>query len=325
MSSLSLLKTTLSLVQLLACAIVFGTCATSRGLEVSAAHFKKMHEKYRNEAVHIDCEMHSLAAVPGKEIKGFVKSTTCPSGFVFTAGIPSSGAGNTAQGANSQYSFRLSRADDSMPWRIDDLTLFAGSQPKRPLKPFCVHIDLITSVLRVPLHELLADDNCRVNAVTSNGPAGEEILQLRIYCDQPLKNNKSITGIEATVDLYSKEHPIISRWEAKFTSGGIPAIEVVNNRFQVIEGIPFLIESKSEVTKRGDHFFASWKFDSLQPTDCSQGQRPFTLSAFGLPEPPGTTVLQKGLPYWAVVTAGGVLLVGIGIYLRNRRIGRKFT
>lgn len=45
----------------------------------------------------------------------------------------------------------------------------------------------------------------------------------------------------------------------------------------------------------------------------------FTLTGFGLPEPPGTTVLDAPFPYWLVGTIAGALLISVGFYLRNRR------
>lgn len=45
----------------------------------------------------------------------------------------------------------------------------------------------------------------------------------------------------------------------------------------------------------------------------------FTLTAFGLPEPPGTTVLHTPFPYWLAGTIVGVLLIAGGFYLRSRK------
>jgi hypothetical protein len=44
----------------------------------------------------------------------------------------------------------------------------------------------------------------------------------------------------------------------------------------------------------------------------------FTLTHYGIPEPEGTTVLGRPLPYWLLGTVSGVGFLALGVYLRRR-------
>ena len=47
----------------------------------------------------------------------------------------------------------------------------------------------------------------------------------------------------------------------------------------------------------------------------------FTLTQYGIPEPEGTTVLKRPVPYWLLGTIAGGVFVVIGIYLRRKADG----
>ncbi len=244
--------------------------------------------------------------------------------------------GEEAYGVNPKYAFRLQRKSSASPWvvvQIEDLS--KTSVPENIARRFDQMAAGITRLVRVeetPLFEILRRPDFQVLRCQTVSREGEELVE--IVFSYPHKVEQApLPYVQAqsgsllldpkrfwclrSCDLKAENGTITSRVKELSDSGGsfpIPkCIETENNwiftKEQIAKGFP----PKNKQQMR-------WDYDLSEP-DRLPDDSEFTLTAFGLPEPPGLE-WRKPTPWylWLALAGGFCLLLGVLFaWLKRRR------
>jgi hypothetical protein len=222
-----------------------------------------------------------------------------------------------AIGVNDQYHFEVKKNNDK--WIVVSFGLNNASNAaviEKLQSALSPPNSLLVSISPgITLESLIADRSVKVRYLGAEG----DYLRYEIVPGDLGRGMPRIDRIEVTLDpgefWIIKSLMFTERQGALMTTADLKT----SNR----GGIPVLI-SRVTLGKVTTPDGQQMEVASSEQIEQSLGiaKRDFprnTLSAYGLPEPPGTTVMKNGISYWLLGAIGGTLLVGLGFYLRSRR------
>lgn len=230
---------------------------------------------------------------------------------------------------NDQYSATL-RENTAGKWTVRELVVgkynaksYAANSEKRNARDEVLNTASNGTPLRTPWQILPGNDDfimCIRNGIVkisnwSRDSEGREIANFTFE-----NNDISMQG-KGVVTFHGEYKGIPLRAEIEFNApdGTVGKSFVENSDFCKVDKFVFpkkwrrWSERNGNITAEEEWVIKQFALPSSIPRST------FTLTAFGLPEPPGTTVLHTPFPYWLIGTIGGVMLIAVGFYLRNRK------
>lgn len=229
---------------------------------------------------------------------------------------------------NDQYSAELARTDAEKKWHVKRINLKRDDLHEwRRQTDFAFRKFIIGKVCPSRLHgtsleEIVFGEGASVQAVRDldNG-----LVRIEVHQSYAKDSKTHYARRSCVIEVNPKFRWRLEKgsFETNLPDNSAPSYTVVTvsypesgdenalplpNSVRLVETIPKpQIENVMEITC------------SLQTETGSRPLREFTLSNFGMPEPPQTTVLNSVLPYWIFGTIGGACLIGLGFYLRSRK------
>ncbi len=221
---------------------------------------------------------------------------------------------STAEVYNSQYSFLVSRKSEQEQWSVNRIVLARNFSEKDiyhstiMLRPSLL---TATSIANIPIYELVADKSTIVSLVDRQVDGKATVT---VISKVPLECRPSFLQIDCVINI-DTSLGVVDSALVNYKSGNETIRETVQNEFLQQGSVKAIRSSRSE-TLIGDRppTVVEFKFayDDSSPKDID-----FTLTAFGLPEPPGTTVLNTSFPVWAISTVLAVVFIGMGFYFKR--------
>ena len=242
-----------------------------------------------------------------------------------TKGLGPEKKGETASVSNESYVFALSRDADDAPWVIKEFyELNHDNSPgelgndlrKRHVNNLaCAGLQLYNR----PLPELLDDSHFAVKAAETRS---DGLVRLSFTYGGTLPNFPIKQG---WIDLDSKHFFVIRECEAQAKwSDGAGTIHYTFDYDIETDGFPRITRSSLTESVRDDSG-ASWNNEYVTEFDLSRtipvSESDFTLSAFGLPEPPGPS--RSFLPTSVFFWTTALLLVGLLSLMVAARLNRR--
>lgn len=215
-------------------------------------------------------------------------------------------------GYNSEYNFVLNRPAGGA-WRAVDINRLAKTREGLELDKVLKNPPLLLSqcITNVPLLDLVKESSFRLNSAKR---AGDEVRM--DFAAGNLKCRPHFEWISGVVVLDVGHGAFVRSAKLRHMGRGVEIEENIEATYGQVRSIPVVRSLRSHSTfTNGESMIVSYDLSYL-PT--SAALKDFTLSSFGLPEPPGTSVLQRGVPVWMVGTIGGALFIALGFYLKRR-------
>jgi hypothetical protein len=235
---------------------------------------------------------------------------------------------------NSQYSFALIRKNAESRWWVDDLKVQLTNQNRTDLAKDGNYLRFITDFMQgfwapVQVYDVdaidLLDGKDGVSAIpidSSNQSTGKRYeIEFVFPPSHPYKhdrvrvsfgNSGEVLGYELKevpnqgyISIYSVE----VRYSPECVLDAVP----MTNEYHAVSKL-IGPDGKSPAPAK---IFSKWS--DYRRVDKKLNE--FTISHFGIPEPPGTTLLRRGIPLWTYGTLIGAFLIALGFYLRKRSQG----
>lgn len=220
------------------------------------------------------------------------------------------------QSFNEQYFFLLNRQRGSQPWTISQVDKDLAKPPKREFQAFLITppILLSQSIANVPLRDLLSDASFRLMASRREG--GQLVIE---FASGKLQCRPKYDKFVGTFAISDDEYMLVQSAKLTYQSGLRTVNEALTVDYDRSRAPPLASKIVSDSQIEGGAKLLI--VHELNYLDEKPQLADFTLTAFGLPEPPGTTVLVKPTPYWLLATLAGVFLIGAAIFFRRKKAG----
>lgn len=227
-----------------------------------------------------------------------------------------------AEGTNPSYSFKLKRRSADRGWIITDLkvsdqpTLFNDEQKKLQEK----HLQAVCYCLTLEnlwLPTLIQDPDFRITAIKPKEIDGLPVIRFDFDYPKPDKDypNQGGLRIKGGWMALDPEHDWILREYLVHT--GHPEERYLRQTFHIREGTdrhPILTRDTYQRVGKGEQVFGTIEAEWEAVERWDVPLEVFTLSAFGLPEPPGIPVERSRWHIWIAV--GGIVCLGIAALIR---------
>lgn len=223
------------------------------------------------------------------------------------------------EGFNPSYSFKLIRRNPDKGWIIKELVLsdqpptFSDKQSKFQEK-ILGYANACLRLVPLPLPTITNNPDFKITRITSQEIDGRSLprFDFEYHRDYP-SVGRWIKGGWMVLD---PEHDWILR--EYLVHQGQPEKSFYHYAFQVREGTdrhPIITRETWQVLSKGEKPYESIGETEWQVVEQSEVPlEEFTLSAFGLPEPPGIKVEQSRLHLW--IALGGILCIAIAAIIR---------
>jgi hypothetical protein len=226
-------------------------------------------------------------------------------------------------GFNDKYGFVLRRKSSAAPWLLDEVRL-QDSVAEQPADTARQRSPLLLSVAGHDLAKLVKEQTFRLNRVEQIDRQGETLIRASF---ERVPSSDEIFPIQTGVVVLDprrcwvlREFEIAGRRGTLHLSRKVE-IDVVDSS----SGFPIpkrVIEMNDYTLQDGTHDRAKLirELDLTDP-DPLPDQQEFTLTAFGLPEPPGVD-WKKPTPWWLWGAGAGIasiIIAGLFGWLRARR------
>jgi hypothetical protein len=237
------------------------------------------------------------------------------------------------EGANPAYWFNLRRRPNDRPWvassvvKADEVNARAypmlNSLDIAPFMFFTVNHDWLVDLIR--------DPDFRVRSCRWVDSAGAKLVEVNFEYNHPIRNTGSST-IGGKLTLDPDRYWCVRSYDVQ-TRSPINSGPVQHTLAEIDDTDPSLplpkltittaryTESDGKVNTLENRVTYNFKNPRVLPHD-----REFTLSAFGLPEPPGTDWPRRSIPLFVWVALGGVVCLACGVVIRRvarRRRGKR--
>jgi hypothetical protein len=231
------------------------------------------------------------------------------------------------EGVNPSYSFKLKRSNPDRGWRITGLDFHvqpsASSAALKKLQEENLRFGVCNclTLLNLWLPTLIQDPDFNISEIRPQESDGRQVIRIdfaypKADKDYPVKGALKIKGGWMVLD---PEHDWILREYLLHT--GQPQKYYIHRVFQIREGSyhhPIITKTTSRTVDKGESPWQSVseaQFETVEQSDVPFEE--FTLTAFGLPEPPGIE-WKKPFPWYLVVGGVGIACLGIFFFLRGR-------
>jgi hypothetical protein len=225
-----------------------------------------------------------------------------------------------AEGINSSYSFKLNRRSPDKGWIITDVQLpdqsNTFSDKQREFQES--HLKDVCPCLRLEnlwLPTLIQDPDFKITAIQTQEIDGHAAV--RFDFDYP-KADKDYPGnggfrIKGGWMVLDPEHD----WILREYIGHSGSDYTHHKTFLIREGAdrhPIVTHSTNQIVGKGEELLETneSEWQTVEQSDVPLEE--FTLSAFGLPEPPGTQVGKSRLHLW--IALSGMVCLGIAALIR---------
>jgi hypothetical protein len=227
------------------------------------------------------------------------------------------------EGINPSYSFNLKRRSPDRGWIITDLEFaeqsatFSDEQRRHQEKQLQTICDCL-KLWNLWLPSLINDPDFNIIAIKPQEIEGKPVVRFdfdypKPDSDYPVKGAMPLKGGWMTLD---PEHDWILR--EYMVHAGQPEKYFIRKTFQIREGAdrhPIITHVTVQIVGKGENAFESFtevEWQTVEQSDVPLAE--FTLSAFGLPEPPGIQVESSRLYLW--IALGGIVCLGIAAVIR---------
>ncbi len=236
-----------------------------------------------------------------------------------------------AVGFNPWYSFKLKRTNPHSGWVITELNVFGQTFPfSDEQRQFQENfVQSVCDCLRLHnlwLPTLIHDPDFKITAVKPQEIDGLPVVRFDFDYPKPDKDypRKGARHIKGGWMVIDPEHDWILR--DYLVHEGQPEKYFLRQTFQIREGTnnhPIITHDTLQIVANGAKSFPGGKeewFESIgngELETIEQSDVPleeFTLSAFGLPEPPGVQVGKSRLHLW--IALAGIVCLGIAVLIR---------
>ena len=241
---------------------------------------------------------------------------------------------------NSQYSFKLKKQSQSQSYSLVDVVIPTDDPNREDLARDKIFFSFSSTDAEAIWSPIRVFDLASIDMLS--GDRGIQIVNFQY----------SPTERRAIVDFdFPKEHPFKHEWARVIFGDRGEVLEYeIRNRSrpdildtyfvkinyqqldQALDGSNYANEAAlfpsefrvRSLTKRNGQLLSespevSVRLSNFEYDKIDLGQ--FTLTQYGIPEPEGTTVLKRPVPYWLLGTIAGGVFVVIGIYLRRNADG----
>lgn len=230
-----------------------------------------------------------------------------------------------ALGNNPSYAFKVKRRGPDRGWIIADLdvsdqsTTLSDKQSKlqeKLLHKVCDCLKLESLWLPTLIH----DPDFKITAIKTQEIAGRPVIRFDFDYPKPDKDFPNIGGLRVKGGwmVLDPEHDWIMREYMVHT--GRPEKNYIRHTFQIREGtdrhpiITHQTEQSVKIVNKGEKpsFETEEEWQAVERSDVPLEE--FTLSAFGLPEPPRTQVGRSRWYLW--IALGGIVCLGVSALIR---------
>lgn len=234
-----------------------------------------------------------------------------------------------AIGLNTRYAFELRRSPGK-GWTVVSFHDLASGPPPDLFRhggandPVARMVSPYWLEGRTWLPDVLARPGLKLRQVERTAAGGEPRVVVRYEYDDPDRPGLAHAG---TVTLDPERYWVVASYDHSGTINGVTKRTVRTNQFDVRpDGLPLLREARGVVTSTLPAAAGKGREDTLTFSLTREVADPmeFTLTAFGLPEPPGVK-WERPTPrwVWAVAAAGGFgLLAALFRRLARRSAAR---
>jgi hypothetical protein len=227
-----------------------------------------------------------------------------------------------AEGFNPSYSFRLKRPNPHSGWVITQLNVLGQtstfSDEQRQLQESLLQDVCDCLRLNLWLPTLIHDPDFKITAVKPQEIDGLPVIRFDFDYPKPDKDypHKGAMHIKGGWMVIDPEHDWILRDYLVLTSR--PEKFFIRKTYQIRQGTnnhPIITHHTLQVVSTGAKPFESigkGEWETVEQSDVPLEE--FTLSAFGLPEPPGIQVHGSRLHLWIALV--GIVCLGIAAVIR---------
>lgn len=223
--------------------------------------------------------------------------------------------------ANSQYCFQLFREGMNSRWAVREIavqplsdSLQADTAYYRALNG----IEFLDKFGNIPLDTLFECPGVTIDSIESPPESRNIVVAFHVSSTDGLPRGAGKTQLKdavGTITLDSDYYFLIANIDVGRATDKSP-----RRRFVLTNSFSSPTSSQLNVARK----LQSQKYDvneELNLTFLASDPKPaeISLSAFELPEPPGTTFLRTPFPFWLIGSIAGTLLIGLGFYFRHRK------
>jgi hypothetical protein len=225
---------------------------------------------------------------------------------------------------NPKYGFELNRRRPDGPWAVSQMKSDSISNPRFEsperdvlLWSTCpINLALaINSAKVVPVEPGFSVKRVEANKEDNHG-------QVRVDCSYDPKGDPRTLSFDGSIVYDPTHYWVILEYEGRIgqTAPGqgtaTRSVKVSNEYLYTDDGFPILQRIQKQV-KNPQKLYTSTDTYEFELSEANVDASEFTLTAFGLPEPPGLAVGSPTRWYlWAIIL--GVLCIGIAALLRWR-------
>lgn len=236
-----------------------------------------------------------------------------------------------AFGRNQVYAFHLQRKDSGQPWVIVNVEKHEAGKKSETYRELADSVTALCSCLHLhataSLPDLVKQPTFRVLKAGSVQAQGEELIQIDFDNSHALQENgRDFYPIQAgTLLLDAKRHWCLRACTLRVKFVNAEGYVKKTVEYQALAN-PFPIPKRSHearefTTSKGENQAATVEqvFTVSEPSSLPEDQE-FTLSAFGLQEPPGV-IWSKPTPWY--LWAGGIAFVCLILGFLCKRFARR--
>jgi len=223
-------------------------------------------------------------------------------------------------GSNPNYAFELTRQTEEAPWVVAQVIDLKREKVPSTMEQYFERyqrdINWLVKLRSDYLLDLIRKPEFRVVGCRTTPQAGEELLEVSFdYPHEVLEAGNPVQG--GTLVLDPQRFWCLRSYQVRTQGKGSRG----TMKFRVLElgeageGLPFPRRAVADyefVSDEGHTNTHHWQFDyDLRAPQQLPGDEEFTLSAFGLPEPPGVE-WKKPTPWWLWVGGAGIACLVLG-------------
>lgn len=219
-----------------------------------------------------------------------------------------------AMGYNPRYAFELKSDNPEGPWVLQKLAMNTEPAWDRAREILAPPNFMLTAIggRSIPLSDYVQDDGTEVDLQRVEG----DLVTFVFHREESRDEKSARWPTEAEVTLNRAQKWTTKRWRVVFANGQVSEMDI---SARIVDGVPILQrrvardfglqQRRTEPVAEGVE-----EFDLQYPAPPIPMSE-FTLSAFGLPEPPD----RSGSRWFLYAGSAGILLLAFGFWLRSRR------
>jgi len=229
---------------------------------------------------------------------------------------------------NPQYSFIVSHRESNQTFGLDDFGVQVDNFGRKDIlkDPVFFSFSAIDSaglfapvmVFDIPSIELLEGDRGVQGRKASSDDTDWTVVEFQFPKEHPFQHEWArvtfgTSGQVLHYELKNRAEPqadVVYTYTVRYSD---TEMSPQGCRFPVEVRVSTLVTEKGQPHQLQENWYKLSNFEIGR-----NSKEQFTLTNYGIPEPEGTTVLGRPIPYWLLGTIAGVVFLGMGLYLRKR-------